>query len=243
MVYVSLLKGKVFRLFLSFIVSLMLYPVVGYSAVFNVTNEDELRQALSIAESNGEDDSINVKAGLYRTFGEPFTFETDEDFSLTIEGEGAGISTLDGDGLSRVLAIESNNENFQLSVTIRGVTVQNGFSEDKGGPFTEDQNGGGLIILKAGLVTIEDCDFTSNFNERGDGGALAIVGEVFSDKGLESLTIINNEFSNNSADGSGGGAYVFAPSNVSTIVNISNNRFISNSSLKVIPSTCIHKCK
>ena len=63
MVYVSLLKGKVVRLLLSVIVSLMFYPLVVHSAVFNVTNGDELRQALSIAESNGEDDTIHIATG------------------------------------------------------------------------------------------------------------------------------------------------------------------------------------
>jgi hypothetical protein len=39
---------------------------IGYTATFNVINEDELREALSTAASNGEDDT-NIGAGIYRT--------------------------------------------------------------------------------------------------------------------------------------------------------------------------------
>ena len=42
----SLLKGIIFYLFLAFIAFLFLYPISGYSEVFNVTNEVELREAL-----------------------------------------------------------------------------------------------------------------------------------------------------------------------------------------------------
>jgi len=35
MVYVSILKDKVFRLFLAVIVYLLLHPIAGYSAIFN----------------------------------------------------------------------------------------------------------------------------------------------------------------------------------------------------------------
>ena len=207
MVNVSKHKGKIFGPFLLVLVSILFYPVVVHSDVFNVTNEDELRQALSIAEDNGEDDVINIGAGLYRTFGEPFNFETDEDFALTIEGEGAGVTILDGDGLSRVLSIQSNNENSQLSVTMRGLTIENGFKSDDFESFSEEDNGAGVSILNAGFVTIDTCEFRNNTAEGGFGGGLYIVGESSPDNELTNVIIASSEFSNNSSN-EGGGVYI-----------------------------------
>ncbi len=224
MVYVSLLKDKVFRLFLSVLVFLLFYPIAGYSAIFNVTNEDELRQALSIAESNGEDDVINVEEGLYRTFGETFTFDTNEDFSLAIEGEGAGITILDGEGLSRVLSIQSNNENFLLSVSMRGLTIQNGFKSDDFEFLPDEDNGAGVSILKAGFVTIETCKFRNNTAEGGFGGGIYIVGESSPDNELTNVIIASSEFSNNFSN-KGGGVYINFPRG---ILLIPNNKFSDN---------------
>ncbi len=215
MVYVSLLNGKVIRLLLSVIVFLMFYPVVGHSEVFNVTNEEELREALSIAESNGEDDVINIEAGLYRTFGETFTFDTNEDFSLAIEGEGAGITILDGDGLSRVMTIKSSKEHFQLSVTMRGLTIQNGFHVSIPGDIS-NPNGAGISVVSQNL-TIEDCEFIDNSVVRaGHGGGLYAS--------ARNINLSGNLFSGNSTDSSGGGAYLSASE-----LNISENQFYSNS--------------
>jgi hypothetical protein len=202
MVYVSLLNGKVIRLLLSVIVFLMFYPVVGHSAVFNVTNEDELRQSLRIAESNGEDDVINVGAGLYRTFGEPFTFETDEDFSLAIRGEGAGLTILDGDGISRV--VEINSRSFSI-FTLKGLTIQNGFTED---------GGGGASVFGA-IVEILENEFKGNTARQSFGGG-------FSGKGSP-LYLISNKFEGNSAT-SGGGVWTESIEGPALIVNnIFNN--------------------
>ena len=98
----------------------------SFSTVFDVTNEDELREALSLAQSNGEDDVINIAAGLYSTGGVPFSFSSDEDFSLAIEGEGAGLTILDGGEMSRVLEINTVSE-ASVFITIKGLTIQNGF--------------------------------------------------------------------------------------------------------------------
>ena len=39
------------------------------AAVFNVTNVAELQNALIIAQSNGQDDTINLAPGTYAQFG------------------------------------------------------------------------------------------------------------------------------------------------------------------------------
>ena len=58
--------------------------------VFNVRNVTELRSALSMAQGNGEDDTINVAAGIYRVSSRlEYIAVEGEDYSLTIQGAGA----------------------------------------------------------------------------------------------------------------------------------------------------------
>jgi len=47
-------------IFLPFLLS----PVFSFAAVFNVKNSAELQDALATAASNGEDDTINIAAGI-----------------------------------------------------------------------------------------------------------------------------------------------------------------------------------
>jgi len=66
----------------------------------NLTNKEELRNALNIAAANGEDYTINIAAGIYDTGGTTFTYTpppaVEENLTLTIAGAGTGITLLDG---------------------------------------------------------------------------------------------------------------------------------------------------
>ena len=187
----------------------------SFSTVFDVTNEDELREALSLAQSNGEDDVINIAAGLYSTGGVPFSFSSDEDFSLAIEGEGAGLTILDGGEMSRVLEINTVSE-ASVFITIKGLTIQNGFHVSIPGDISKSDGAG--IYAVSQNITIEDCEFIDNSISRaGDGGGL------YAD--AQNIGLLGNLFSGNSAAFSGGGAYM-----VSDVLNLSDNQFIGNSS-------------
>ena len=87
-------------------------------------NENELRNALSIAESNGEDDVINIEGGHYRTFGEPFNYLDMglDRRDLTIRGEGKGLTILDGEGTSKVLNIIRDVQNPQNIFIVKNLT-------------------------------------------------------------------------------------------------------------------------
>jgi hypothetical protein len=60
------------------------FPVSGVTAVFDVTNSTELQNALTAAQSNGEDDTINIAAGTFGTGGTTFTYGPTESRSLTV---------------------------------------------------------------------------------------------------------------------------------------------------------------
>jgi len=217
MVNASFLKDKILNLFLLVIVSLLLYPLEVKSAVFNVTNEDELRDALSMAESNGEDDVINIAAGVYQTFGAPFEYSSAQDFALTIEGAGAGFTILDGGETNRVLEINTVSE-ADIVITIKSLTIQNGYHLS----MLEDGYipGGAGINAFSQNVSIENCEFINNFvSTTGNGGGLFADVE-------NKINLLGNLFSGNSAPSDGGGANLNAFE-----LYISGNQFIDNSAV------------
>ena len=78
-----------------------LFPLSSFAAVFDVSTSADLQSALDTADSNGESDTINIAAGTYYTSlngGSPFTYSgiNTENFALTINGAGVGMTFLDG---------------------------------------------------------------------------------------------------------------------------------------------------
>lgn len=197
---------------LSILISQFVTSKSSLAEVFNVSNEAELRQALSMADSNGENDTINIAAGTYSTGGTPFLYEATaaENFSITLTGAGSGITILDGADLDRVLVINNNSvsDNSNTEITIGSITIQNG---NTGGTA-----GGINIISKSPDAKIENCEIANN-NASISGGGASIS--------AESLVIMNSKFANNTTDTFGGGAFVSAES-----VALSGNTFMSNSS-------------
>lgn len=214
MAKVSSIKGKIFSLSLLVFVSILFYPVLGHSAVFNVTNGDELRDALSIAEDNGEDDIINLVSGLYRTTGTPFLYTTVEHFSLSIIGQDPELTKflVPGGESSRILVIRTPRQGIKSNgnITVKNITIEGGFSAN------ENDNGGGLFVGDFGIVTIENCEFRSNTGY--SGGALSV-------NHADELILSNNNFIGNNAQTVGGGAHLSAND-----ILIQNCLFQNNSS-------------
>jgi hypothetical protein len=101
--------------------------------------------------------------------------------NLTLDGSGQSVS-LDGGNKVRVLRVDG------MRLTLKGVTVANGKT---------DESGGGLFISQSSEVTIDNCTFSENAARHG-GGLLNDGGKV---------TITNSTFSGNAALGYGGGLY------------------------------------
>ncbi len=221
--------AKILYLFISAVISILFYPASGHSEVFNVTNEDELREALSIAQSNGEDDVINIATGVYRTLGETFAYESYEDFSLTIEGEGAGRTILDGGEMNRVMEIYTISD-VEIIISIKALTIQNGFHVSM--PGDTPSGGAGISVVSLAEfadvsenVTIQDCKFINNkLAVSGCGGGLYAS--------APSLSMTNNVFNGNFAFDRGGGICVGFPINLErkNTLNLTNNTFTLNSS-------------
>ena len=193
-------------LFLVFLVA-FLATNVAFGETFNVTNLEEFQDALTTAESNGEDDIINVAEGTYNITStlRYSTYDGDSGDKLTIQGAGADKTVLDGGGSVQILYIDTGTDGGD--VTIKGMAFENG----NGG------NGGGIYVHGSSInITIKECIFSENSAEDAGGGV-----EADSDSGI---TIINNTFSGNSAK-YGGGVDAHSWSGITII----NNTFLGNS--------------
>jgi len=209
-------------LFLAFLVAFFTINV-AFGETFYVTNPDEFQNALSIADSNREDDTINVAEGRYNITSTLYysSCNGDSGHELTIQGAGADKTVLDGGGSVQILYIDTDADNnggdSGGDVTIKGVGFNEGFGWGDGGGMYVD---GWSINL-----TIKECAFSKNHTHldvygNGNGGGVY----VWTFKGT--VTITNNTFSRNSADLDGGGVDAYSKSGT---ITITNNTFSGNS--------------
>jgi len=215
-------KMKPRLLFLAFLVAFFTINV-AFGETFYVTNPDEFQNALSIADSNREDDTINVAEGRYNITSTLYysSCNGDSGHELTIQGAGADKTVLDGGGSVQILYIDTDADNnggdSGGDVTIKGVGFNEGFGWGDGGGMYVD---GWSINL-----TIKECAFSKNHTYldvygNGNGGGVY----VWTFKGT--VTITNNTFSRNSADLDGGGVDAYSKSGT---ITITNNTFSGNS--------------
>ena len=146
--------------------------------------------------------------------------------TLTIVGEGAETTIIDGNSLDRVFHIH-----FGANVTVSGVTVHNGNGTSGGGIFidegrltlinsavsgnTASLSGGGIFNDEA-ILTLTNSTVSGNTVNAGGGG-------VYNDEGT--VTITNSIVSDNIANAAGG---IFNDFGTLTLIDssVSNNRVI-----------------
>ena len=157
----------------------------SFGATFNVSDSDELRSALSIAESNGAEDTINIGVGTFNTLLGYFEYVSSDNAPITIIGAGAGHTKLDALGSGRALHIRATGSS-DAHINIRGITFQGGMSSE---------DGGGLLVEGSADIHIENCEFKNNVSS-GEGGGLMIRPAQFSSL---HATIRNNLFENNTS--------------------------------------------
>ena len=212
-------------LFLAFLVVFftanVAFQIFGrvYAAEFHVTNATGLQNALTTAQSNGQDDVIYLVAGVYSAVenGKGFVYDSTngDNFKLTICGENGTTPDqviLDGDNaFAPVLSlVDENPDHLNSAFTVQGITIRNGKMQEW------DQNGGGLCVSSKGDVTVKSCIITANTGD--DGGGVAI----WSDYGW--VTFINNIVTNNVAMDDGGGVDIGANSIVFKQNTIKGNK-------------------
>ncbi len=195
----------------------------------------DFQSALTEAQGNGAADVLNLEAGVFDASGGTFSYivsSNGENFSLTINGSGIGVTTIDANYTLRGLLIDT---------TAGGVTAPppdidaDIFINDLS--FTRNSEsfgagGGALIRTNDADVNISNCEFDDNHasHPRGgsaNGGGVSIItidGDV---------SVQNSAFTNNTADFAanqyGGGLYILGNGSASDAL-ITGNTFTGNSS-------------
>lgn len=228
---------------------LLYLPADVWGATFAVTTIGELETALTTAKSNAENDTVNINAGTY-VLTAPLKYTLPaapvENYSLTIQSAGGDV-ILDGGGTYQILMIKTllaGEDTSNADITINGITFQNGRIH------LASEFGAGLHVWTQNSdITIKDSKFIDNvasgfFPDPSAGGAFVkaagtgsaiLTGNTFRGNSADttgggayilsgSTTLTNNVFYNNDASVSGGGAYIFS----TTSTTVTNNTFSGN---------------
>src|SRR4051812_35085172 len=226
----------------------------GNAAVFNIPDGDvaALKTALTLANANGEADTINLAAnGNYVLTapdnsvngpnGLPLVKNDTAGLDLTINGNGATIqrSAAAGTLVFRILQLD-----FEAALGCNDLTIKNGLLNSP--TFPQDRGGG--ILVSNGTLTLTNCTVRGNNALLGGGiysfgSEVAVNGCTFADNlanfggGIYSvegtLGGSNLTFSNNTAGGTAtspgaGGAVYNNAINVPTTLTLTGCNFLGN---------------
>ncbi len=122
-------------------------PLFSIAAHFDVNNPTGFQTALTTAQANGENDTINVAAGSYNvaTNGTlTYTAAENENFGLIITGSTVALTELNGGMQVPILRIDSTAviNDGGVSFEVSNLTFRNGNASS-----APNDNGGALAIL------------------------------------------------------------------------------------------------
>ena len=239
------------------IAGLLLGPAAAQAATVTVTTGGDsggagnctLRQAIASINGGGNVDGC-AATGTYGTddtivFASAVTgtitlggTQLSITKSLSIEGPGADKLAVDGDGKSRVISITRPTEGPDVTVSIDGLTIQNG---------SPSENGGGIAVANASLA-LSNCTVSGNsaVNSTAKDNSKIYGGGLYAK--ASTVTLTNSTVSGNSVDIGGkysrsyGGGLSAEGSTVtltnSTVSdNSANGYFASGGGLSVVDSS------
>ena len=208
-----------------------------------------LREAIEFANGRAGEQTITFQPSVFGS-GQTITLSvaganqleiTDD---LVINGSGADLLGISGNDNSRVFLIDDGDNNSEIDVTIRGLTIRDGNTSATNARFSES----GAGIRNSEDLTLENVTVHSNRSDPFDGafitdtgssggglfherGELEIIGSTFSENsglnggGIQvdsgSANIVNSTFSGNLARGVGGGGLNVSGSSTSATVRSS----------------------
>ena len=161
-----------------------------------------LREAITTANGNSQNDTINLSAGTY-TISRSGAAEDNNstgDFdvkesgkSVTIQGAGAGSTIIDANDLDRIFHVFSG-----ATLILADLTITDGTAKTSVGSVTN----GGAIRVDSGTLTVNNCVLDANLGY--DGGAIYATGGT--------VTLSGTTLSNNDANHWGGGLHLISSS-------------------------------
>jgi predicted outer membrane repeat protein len=186
------------------LLSLLLLTQVLTAATFNVATTPELRTVLETTATNGEDDTIILADGTYKTTddgGGTFIYFSNEANNLTLQGSSSDNVILSGDNVEQIFK-HTSTEGAPLK--LEKLTFMEGNTTAAGAGVYTDYS-----------IEVVDCNFNNN-SAGGNGGAF---------RAYQYTTVVTNStFNNNSSKSYGGG---FSSSSRTTTVT--NSTFNNNS--------------
>lgn len=153
------------------------------AAVFCAATTSSIRQALVIAGSNGEADTIRIIIGTYAptTGAIAFPYTTNENHSLSIEGgytfgcevqvDKASLTVLSGSGVRQVMRLYSGGS---AAVSVRNLTIEDGETDARGAGLSIEGPTGEFFVGFNGNATVERVIFLGN-RSGAEAGGLAIA--------------------------------------------------------------------
>jgi hypothetical protein len=184
--------------FLVTCLSLLLSSVTAHSAVFDISSGDVsgLVSAITTANSNGDDNTINLAPGTYSLNSIDNNTNGPNGLPsitsrLTIQGIGVRATVIEraaGAAAFRILHVAAAG-----TLTLSGLTVRNGLASD----FAGDRGGG---ILAIGTVTIINSAISENIARSRE--SFGVGGGIDTHR---TLTVLNSVISHNTAGFVGGG--------------------------------------
>ena len=172
--------------------------------------EISLREAILAAAGNPGDDTVSfdpsvTSSNLSFLGGQINIGDSD---AITIQGNGADQTTINGYGFSRIFNLTGNGD-----VTFAGVTLTGGSTSGTGGAINASDSGGGSLTIRRSTIRGNSSSSTgsdpSGDNNNGGGG-------IFT--GVRSLVVIDSTISGNSSAADGGGINSPLEANV-TLIN------------------------
>jgi hypothetical protein len=147
---------------------------------------------ITLAGTPGETDNAAGEFAILPTGG-----------SLTIQNTSGGAVTVDGSHFARVFDInpnfDPNNPTPKFTVTIQGITIQNGFVTDANNPDGPNASGGGVRDQGNASLTLLN-DLVASNSASADGGGVSMENTV---SVPWTLTVTNSTISNNQAGDAG----------------------------------------
>lgn len=149
------------------------------AAVFCAATSSAIRQALIVAASNGQADTIRINIGTYSasTGDIAFPYAASENNAITIEGgytfgcgarvDKANLTVLSGSGVRQVMRFYSQGSG---SVSVKNLTIEDGDSAAPGAGLSIEGPTGQFFIGFTGSATVERVIFLGNRSAAEAGG-------------------------------------------------------------------------
>ena len=192
--------------FLSILFAISISSTGAWAANLYAANAAELHAALTNAQNNNQDDTIQIARGTYNG---NFSYVNGDGYSITVLGGYDSMfcfrdldpknTVLDGQDSGQVLYLYNS---VGGSITVDGLTIQNGSGTDGAGIYARSDR---LNAGDIGDITLTNNIITGN-NATGDdhyGGGVHIYSKA-NDGTSANITITNNAITGNTADKTGG---------------------------------------